>query len=356
MRIAVDAMGGDHAPDRPVAGALAALDCPGRDFEIVLVGDEPRLTPLLARHSSSERLSVLHAPESVGMEEPPAAALRRKRRSSIAVGIGLQEQGLADAFVSAGNTGAVMAAALTTLGRIEGLARPAILVAFPTQADPCLVLDVGANAECRPHHLAQFALMGHVYAEEVLGRSTPRIGLLSIGEEAGKGNDLTVAAHELLAGSGLHFVGNVEGRDVLRGAVDVVVTDGFTGNVLLKFGESFADFLVSEVRREAGADRRAALGTWLMKPAYHRLQRKLDYAEYGGAPLLGVDGTVIICHGGSSVKAFRNAILITRRAVERDLATRIARAVSGFGRLAERVPGIDRPVGAPAVAAERGDR
>ena len=356
MRIAVDAMGGDHAPDRPVAGALAALGEAERDFEIVLVGDESRLAPLLPRDSRSGRLTVLHAPEVIGMEESPASALRRKRSSSIAVGIGLQERGLADAFVSAGNTGAVMAAALTTLGRIEGLARPAIMVVFPTQAEPCVVLDAGANAECKPHHLAQFALMGHVYAVEILGRTRPRIGLLSIGEEAGKGIDLTIAAHELLSESGLDFVGNVEGRDVLRGAVDVVVTDGFTGNVLLKFGESFADFLASEVRREVSADRRAALGAWLMKPAFHRLQRRIDYAEYGGAPLLGVDGTVIICHGGSSVKAFRNAILLTRRAVTRDLANRIERAIAGFGN--RETPSADpsNPVEAPVVAVERGDR
>jgi glycerol-3-phosphate acyltransferase PlsX len=348
MRIAVDAMGGDHAPDRPVAGALAALGEPERDFEIVLVGDESRLTPLLSRRFS-ERVSVLHAPEAIGMEESPASALRRKKSSSIAIGMGLQKRGLADAFVSAGNTGAVMAAALTTLGRTEGLSRPAIMVVFPTEGDPCLVLDVGANAECKPQHLAQFALMGHVYAAEILGRARPRIGLLSIGEEAGKGNDLTVAAHGLLSESGLNFVGNVEGRDVLRGAVDVVVTDGFTGNVVLKFGESFADFLASEVRREVSADRRAALGAWLMKPAFNRLQRRIDYAEYGGAPLLGVDGIVIICHGGSSEKAFRNAILVARRAVRRDLANRIERAVSQ-ARVATSA------VVPPAVAAERGDR
>jgi glycerol-3-phosphate acyltransferase PlsX len=355
MRIAVDAMGGDHAPDRPVAGVLAALGEPAPDFEIVLVGDESRLNPLLSRHSS-DRLSVLHAPEAIGMDESPASALRRKKSSSIAMGMDLQKRGLADAVVSAGNTGAVMAAALTTLGRIEGLSRPAIMVVFPTQADPCLVLDAGANSECKPQHLAQFALMGHVYAAEILGRARPRIGLLSIGEEAGKGNELTVAAHGLLAESGLNFVGNVEGRDVLRGAVDVVVTDGFTGNVLLKFGESFADFLASEVRREVGADRRAALGAWLMRPAIRRLQRRIDYAEYGGAPLLGVDGIVIICHGGSSEKAFRNAILAARRAVGRDLANRIERAVSSFG---NRVEGKRPPASAmatPAVAAERGDR
>ncbi|HEY7473185.1 MAG TPA: phosphate acyltransferase PlsX [Gemmatimonadota bacterium] len=327
MRIALDAMGGDHAPERPVAGAIAALDAQEPDLEIVLVGDERRLAPLAPVGSKSGRLSFRHAPDIIGMDEAPAAALRRKRFSSILVGVELQQAGGADAFVSAGNTGAVMAAALTTLGRIAGISRPAIVTPFPTRSHPCLVLDVGANAECKPHHLAQFALMGHVYAAEVLGRERPRVGLLSIGEEAGKGNDLTIAAHRLLAESGLNFVGNVEGRDVLRGAADVVVTDGFTGNVLLKFGESFVDFLAGEIEREAESSRRAALGAWLMRPAFRRLARRIDYAEYGGAPLLGVDGIVIICHGGSSVKAFRNAIGVARLAVECDLARRIETAI-----------------------------
>ena len=356
MRIAVDAMGGDHAPDRPVAGALAALRQAARDFEIVLVGDESRLTPLLSRYTDSSGLTVLHAPEAIGMDESPASALRRKRSSSIAMGIRLQTQGMADAFVSAGNTGAVMAAALTTLGRIEGLSRPAIMVVFPTQADPCLVLDAGANAECKPQHLAQFALMGHVYAADILGRAHPRIGLLSIGEEQGKGNDLTVAAHGLLSESGLNFVGNVEGRDVLGGAVDVVVTDGFTGNVLLKFAESFADFLAGEIRREVSADRRSSLGAWLMRPAFHRLRRRIDYAEYGGAPLLGVNGIVIICHGGSTVKAFRNAILVARRAVRRDLANRIEHAIADLGKRVDALGDLASANDTPAVAAERGER
>ncbi|MGH7565929.1 MAG: phosphate acyltransferase PlsX [Gemmatimonadota bacterium] len=345
MRIALDAMGGDHAPERPVDGALAALGGPERDFEVVLVGDEPRLSPLLPRGTGVERLTIRHAPEVIGMEESPAAALRKKRNSSITIGIGLQKTGVADAFVSAGNTGAVMAAALTTLGRIEGIARPAIVTVFPTQRDPCLVLDVGANAECKPHHLAQFALMGHIYAVEVLGRERPRIGLLSIGEEVGKGNDLTIAAHRLMADSGLNFIGNVEGRDVLRGAADVVVTDGFTGNVLLKFGESFVDFMASEVGREIHSSRRASLGVWLMGPAFRRLKRRIDYAEYGGAPLLGVDGIVIICHGSSTVKAFRNAMRVARRAVARDLAGRIERAMRGSGSTSGRSTGADEPLG-----------
>lgn len=330
MRIALDAMGGDHAPERPVAGALAALDGAERDLDVVLVGDRTRLAPLLPAAGRS-RLSVRHASQTIGMEEAPATALRRKPDSSIGVGVGLQATGEADAFVSAGNTGAVMAAALTTLGRIKGISRPAIMTAFPTQAEPCIVLDVGANAQCKPHHLAQFAVMGHIYATEVLGRVRPRVGLLSIGEESGKGDDLRVAAHALLSAGGLNFVGNVEGRDVLRGAVDVVVTDGFTGNVLLKFGESLVDFLAGEIGHWVRSSRRAALGAWLLEPAFRELRARIDYAEYGGAPLLGVHGVVIVCHGGSSAKAFENAFQVARRAVERDLEVGIERALVEFG-------------------------
>ena len=337
MRIALDAMGGDHAPERPVAGALAALDRGERDLDIVLVGDEARLMPLLP--DSRSRPTLHHASQTIGMDEAPATALRRKRDSSIAVGVALQANGGADAFVSAGNTGAVMTAALTTLGRIEGISRPAIVTPFPTAGEPCLVLDVGANAQCKPHHLAQFAVMGHIYAQQVLGRKDPRVGLLSIGEEPSKGDELRVETHARLgAAGGLNFVGNVEGRDVLSGAADVVVTDGFTGNVLLKFGESFVDFLASEIGRRIRASRRASLGAWLMEPAFRALRRRIDYAEYGGAPLLGVDGIVIICHGNSSVKAFESALGVARRAVERNLAGRIERAMIEFGSITDGPP------------------
>jgi glycerol-3-phosphate acyltransferase PlsX len=250
------------------------------------------------------------------------------------VGLELQKSGYADAFISAGNTGAVMAGALLTLGRIKGISRPAIVTIFPTQGLPCLVLDVGANAECRPEHLVQFAIMGHIYAIDVLGRERPRVGLLSIGEEPSKGNDLTVATHQLLSAllsaSNLNFIGNVEGRDVLRGAMDVVVCDGFVGNVVLKFGESFIDFLADSVREEVSKSRLAGLGALLMRSALDSVRRKIDYAEYGGAPLLGVNGIVVIGHGGSSVKAFRNAIDVARTAAARKLNRHIEEAVGEF--------------------------
>lgn len=337
-------MGGDHAPRVPVRGALSALREGGEGFDVLLVGDEDRIGPLVGGKGGG-RLRVRHAPEVVGMDEPPVAAVRGKRDSSIRIGLELQRSGAADAFVSAGNTGAVMAAALATLGRIETIARPAIVTVWPTRKEPCLVLDVGANVDARPRHLLQFGLMGHLYAREVLGRERPTVGLLSIGEEPGKGNELTVAAHELLAGSGLDFVGNVEGRDVLKGSVDVVVCDGFVGNVLLKFGESMVDFFGDAIREESGRSFRTRLGAALMRPAFGALKRRLDYAEKGGAPLLGVDGTVIIGHGGSGVKAFRNAVLMARVTAERGLHRRIEEAVrresqEGAGSAEDRASGV----------------
>lgn len=340
-------MGGDHAPGVPVRGAISALREPDAGFDVVLVGDEARIRPLLGDvGSEGGRLRVRHASEVVGMDEPPVAAVRGKRESSIRIGLELQASGEADAFVSAGNTGAVMAAALATLGRIETIARPAIVTVWPTREEPCLVLDVGANVDARPRHMLQFGLMGHLYAREVLGRETPSVGLLSIGEEPGKGNELTVAAHELLAASGLAFVGNVEGRDVLKGAVDVVVCDGFVGNVLLKFGESMIDFFGDTIREESGRSLRTRLGAALMRPAFEALNRRLDYAEKGGAPLLGVNGTVIVAHGGSGTKAFRNAVRVARVTAERGLHRGIERAVrlegtKGAGSAEDRASGVE---------------
>ncbi len=331
MRIVLDAMGGDHAPEYPVTAALATIETSEEPFEIVLTGDERRISRCLeGRAYPQDRLRIQHAPQVIEMHDAPSTSLRRKRDSSIAVGLDLQKSGQADAFISAGNTGAVMATALLTLGRIKGISRPAIVTIFPTQGLSCLVLDVGANAECRPEHLVQFAIMGHIYAIDVLGRAQPRVGLLSIGEEPSKGNDLTVATHQLLSASDLNFIGNVEGRDVLRGAADVVVCDGFVGNVLLKFGESFIDFLAESVRDEVGKSYIAGLGAVLMGSALDSVRRRIDYAEYGGAPLLGVNGIVVVGHGGSSVKAFRNAIDVARTAAARKLNRHIEEAVSEF--------------------------
>ena len=330
MRIVVDAMGGDRGPGPVVRGARSALRELEGGFEVVLVGDESSVRPLLER-SPSDRLHLRHAPETIAMDESPTAALRRKRSSSVAVGLELQRDGEAEAFVSVGNTGAVMAIALTTLGRIESIARPAIATILPTQRHrPCLLLDVGANVDTRPEHLVQFALMGHTYCVDVVGRERPRVGLLSIGEEPGKGDERTVAAHALLEESGLAFVGNVEGGDLLKGSADVVVCDGFVGNAVLKFGESFVDFLADAAREEVDKSWRTRLGAALMRPAFASLRRRLDYAEYGGAPLLGVDGVVIIGHGSSNVKAVRNAIGVARRAAEREIHRHIESAVRSY--------------------------
>lgn len=315
----------------PIEAAIGVVLDPRLDLEITLVGDESRLRPLLGRRNVPlHRLRVHHAPEVVSMEDAPSVVLRKKRQSSIRLGMELQREGAVDAFVSAGNTGAVMAAALSTLGRIENISRPAIVTIFPTKKEPCLLLDVGANVDCKPRHLAQFAVMGHIYARDVLGREEPRIGLLSIGEERGKGNEVTVAAYRLLEESGLNFIGNVEGGDVLKGPADVIVSDGFVGNVVLKFGESFLDFLMEGVKEQIRSSVVGRLGAMLMRPALHAVRKRIDYQEYGGAPLLGVDGIVVIGHGGSSVKAYGNAIRVARLAVERKLNRHIEDAVRDF--------------------------
>jgi glycerol-3-phosphate acyltransferase PlsX len=329
VRIALDAMGTDQHPAVEVQGAVAALrELPG-EFTIVLVGDRPRIEAEVARWSDypAGRLEVHHAPDLIAPSESAAAAVRRKPDSSIVVGLKLQREGRADAFVSAGSTGAVMAASLFFLRRLPGVDRPAIGTILPTSAQPLLLLDAGANVDCRPHHLLQFGRLGSVYVEDVWQRTRPRVGLLNIGEEPEKGDELTVEAHRLLAESGLNFVGNIEGRDVIRGACDVLVTDGFVGNVLLKFYESVTG-LMRTVLRSALAEAGVQLDL-------DRLLRTFDYAEYGGAPLLGVNGVTIICHGGSPPRAIRNAIRVAVQAREAHMLGHIRRAFGAAGESAE---------------------
>jgi glycerol-3-phosphate acyltransferase PlsX len=328
MRIAVDAMGGDLGPGVVVRGALRALPrlAPGTD--LLLVGDEAQLQPCLGSHAHAR---IVHASEVVGMSEAPAAAVRRKPQSSIAVASRLVKDGEADAFLSPGSTGAVVAAALFGLGRIARVQRPAIATLFPTAGRDCVVLDVGANADCKPIHLLQFAAMGTVYARLRLGCEQPRVALLNIGEESSKGNELAVAAHALLARSGMHFVGNVEGRDLLAGRADVVVCDGFVGNVVLKFAESMLGFTRGLLRSQIGSSRRLQLGGFLMQPAFAALKRRLDYQEFGGAPLLGIDGIVVIAHGKSSERAIENAVLASASLVENGLIARIAQQLQDIG-------------------------
>lgn len=313
MRIAVDAMGGDRAPGVLVEGAWLAMDEVGADVDILLVGREEALKPEMGAISSSPRISIVEAPEVVEMGEPALSALRRKRRSSIVTAMQLQKEGRADAAISAGNTGAAVACSLMTLGRLPGVNRPAIASLFPTEHGQCIVLDVGANAECKPINLFQFGVMGSLYVSHMFGIEHPRVGLMSIGEERSKGNDLVVQAHGLLADSPLHFIGNVEGRDVLRGTADVVICDGFVGNVLLKFTESVIHLLTASLREKALSSLRRKLGALLLKPAFEEMKREMNYEEYGGAPLLGIDGITIICHGSSSPKAIARAIRVAER-------------------------------------------
>ncbi len=321
MRIAVDAMGGDLAPRAAVQGALlAALE---EGVSILLVGDRGIVESEIEKlGGASGRVEVVHAPETVGMDEP-ATAVRRKRRSSLAMCAELVREGRADAMVTAGNSGAAMVAAKLLIGAVPGVDRPALAAVFPNRRGRTVVLDVGANVDSRAEHLRQFAVMGHFYAGEVIGTSRPRIGLLSIGEEHVKGNDVVRDAHAAIAATGLNFVGNVEGGEVFSGGVDVVVCDGFVGNVLLKATEGMAELVVGMVREELLRSSRTRFGGWLARPAFANFARRTDYAEYGAVPLLGVAGGCFIGHGRSNARAVRNAV---RRAVEfgrADVATRI---------------------------------
>ena len=320
MRIALDAMGGDKAPVAIVDGAVEAAQEAGGRFELIIVGRRDELERYISESSlSTGNIEIVHAPDVIGMSESPATAIRRKRESSIAVATRLQKEGVADAVVSAGNTGAAVASSLLSLGRIQGIDRPAIALSFPSRNGGTIVLDGGANSDNVPKHLEQFGYMGAAYAELILGRNDPRIGLLNMGEESSKGSELTKEAYELLAASGLNFVGNVEGRDVIAGKVDVVVTDGFTGNVLLKFAESIAHYFGGMLKEGVAESLRAKIGAAFMKPVLRKMGKSLDYAEYGGMPLLGIDGVTIIGHGESSARAIKNAILAAERFVELDV-------------------------------------
>ncbi|MFH1144477.1 MAG: phosphate acyltransferase PlsX [Candidatus Eisenbacteria bacterium] len=339
IRIAVDAMGGDHGPEVIVRGAVEALCTIDGDFEILLVGDESRIWDILGGMKLGPLpIFSVHAEDQVAMDEKVPKAMRSKPRSSIALCTGLVGRRRAGALVSAGNTGALVAASLLNLGRMPGIQRPAITATIPTPQGQCVMLDVGANADCKPVHLFQFAHMGRIFAKLVLGIAEPRVGLLNIGEEASKGSALAQAAHELLAADRdrLNFVGNVEGRDIFAGRADVVVCDGFTGNVILKLAGSIA---AVGSRMAAHAIERSPLvrlGALLMKPALSDLKRRFNYEEYGGALLLGTHGISVICHGRSSPRAIRNAIWVALRAIRGDLEGSIARVLSEqeAGRLA----------------------
>lgn len=313
--IAVDAMGGDSGAQVAVPGAVQAARDTG--IAIRLVGDESIIRAELDKLDvSGLDIGVVHTSQIVGMEDKPSEVLRRKKDSSIHVAMRLVKEGDADGAVSAGNSGAVMACGMFVIGRIEGVERPALAGVMPTPKNPVIMIDVGANVDSKPAHLFQFALMADVLAESVLGVEDPRVGLLSIGEEEGKGNVQVKGAFEMLRQSSVNFLGNVEGRDIFSGDVDVVVCDGFVGNVALKLSEGLAVSLATILKRELTSDLRGKLGAKLSEPNLRKFKRKIDYAEYGGAPLLGLKGIVIVCHGSSNSKAIMNAVKMAATFVE----------------------------------------
>ena len=344
MKIVVDAMGGDQAPAVVVAGAVA--EARARGTQIILVGMEDRIRAELARQGDTSGLpiEIVHASEVVEMAEH-TLAVKAKKDSSLAVGMRLVKEGKADAFASAGNSGAVMAAALFGLGRIRGVERPALSSIYPAAPEPCLIIDIGANADCKPEYLVQFAVMGHAYARVMFGLEQPKIGIISNGEEEDKGSMLVRETYPLLKASGLNFVGNVEGKDIGKGLVNVVVTDGLTGNVIIKLTEGVVSFLGKTLKRQltGGVLNKVALvlmipglilmipGLALLYPSLAALRKRVDWRELGGAPLLGVNGVAIIGHGRSDVKAIQSMIRMAEKSVQQNLVGAIRDELAAQG-------------------------
>lgn len=329
MRIAVDAMGGDYAPRQNVSGAISAARLAKGHFEIVLVGDENKLQHELSHHFRTNELALTihHASEKVEMSESPAVALKQKKDSSISVAMQLHKEGKVDAVVSAGNTGAILASALFQLRKIKGVNRPAIGSMLPNGRSATLLIDAGTNVDCKPRQLFEFGIMGSIFMNKLFGISNPRVGLLNIGTEKGKGNEQIQQTYEFFEQSTLNFIGNIEGSAILRDKADVVVCDGFVGNIILKFAESFSSVYSSNLRRRIGKRLQYNIGAYLLRPAFRRLKKTFDYAEYGGVPLLGVNGVVIICHGGSSPKAIRNAIFEAEKIIQERVNDKIEQAL-----------------------------
>lgn len=331
IRIAVDAMGGDYAPSAVIEGVVRAVQKRPDYLEVVLCGPHQRLQDELMAQNVDAGLPIriADAPDVIGMDDAPTVALKTKQRSSIHVGLGAHKAGQVDAFVSAGNTGAVMAASLFILGRNPNVARPSVIAYFPTTESYCILLDAGANIDSRAEHLVQFAQMGTVYARRVMKRENPVVALLNVGEEPGKGTELIKTAYELLSKTpDINFRGNIEGRDLLNHSADVVICDGFIGNILLKFGESvattFSQFVEQEVQKQALSHEEVNLIMKVLKG----VQRRFDFEEYGGAPLLGITGNVIIGHGSSSSRAFERMIAVAATLVEQEVAVSIAETIN----------------------------
>jgi glycerol-3-phosphate acyltransferase PlsX len=332
IKIAIDAMGGDNAPFSIVAGTVMGYRVLQPNIKLILVGNAGRIyQELESLKAENLPIEVVDASETIDMSDSPIEAVRQKKNSSINVGLMLQKQNKAEAFISAGNTGAVMMASLLTLGRLKGVSRPAIAALFPSEEGVSLVLDVGANSDCKAHHLYQFGIMGDLYSRFILKVKNPKVGLLSIGEEQTKGNELTIASHRMLDNSGLNFCGNVEGRDILKGTVDVVVCDGFVGNIVLKFAESTASFMTNRFKQKIRGNLFASIGAFLMEAAFRSFKQSLNSAEYGGAPLLGINGICIICHGNSSPKAIKNAILVAVDMVRKQVNSLIQNKIEANG-------------------------
>ncbi len=333
MKIVLDAMGGDYAPQEIVAGGVMAA----REFDVpvALVGKRDVVEAELEKHDTEGLpLEAIHASEVIEMEEPPAIAAKTKRDSSMHVGMRMLKDGSADAFVTMGNSGGALATALLVLGRLPGIRRPALATIFPTIEGFTFLLDIGANADCKPEYLLQFALMGSVYSRDVLGVENPRVGIVSNGEERGKGNRLVLDTVPLLEQAPmLNFVGNVEGKDIFHAAADVVVTDGFTGNVIVKGSEGIAWMLLELIKQEVRKSLPAMIGALMMKGALKRVLKRTDYTEYGGAPLLGVNGNVIVGHGRSGRKAVRTAIKVAKQMVEKDVTSTIRRDIEAIEKI-----------------------
>jgi glycerol-3-phosphate acyltransferase PlsX len=330
MRIAIDAMGGDLGPSVIVDGALVAA----RHLQVglLLVGDARAIGNELARHPAAGGLDVqvVDAPDRIEMSEPASAALRRKPRASIRVAVDCVSRGRADAVVSAGHTGASVIAAHAAFGTLQGIDRPAIATIIPTRHDRAILLDSGATVGCRPQHLVQFAVMGAAYARVAIDREEPTVGLLSVGEEESKGNELTRDAHQLMKHAPIRFIGNIEGRDVFAGNADVIVCDGFTGNITLKLSEGLVDTVEGLLHDELALTFGGRVGYALSRQAFRRFRRRVDYSEYGGAPLVGLNGLCIIGHGRSGAKAIANAVTMASRAVDADLVARLRREIAAF--------------------------
>lgn len=313
MHIALDAMGSDQGADELVAGAVKAVR--QADLQVTVVGDKQQLSAALSSQNALGEVAVAGASEVVTMDDSPFDAIRKKRDSSMVVAFDMLKQGQVDAVVSAGNSGAVMVAAIRSLGRLPSVSRPGIAGVFPTLQNPVVMMDVGANVDCRPRHLFQFAVMASAFSSVMFGIERPRVGILSIGEEGAKGNQLVKSTRKILAASNLNFIGNVEGQDTFQGNVDVIVCDGFVGNVCLKLSEGLAEAVMAMLGDEIGQSAKAKLGYFLARDAFANFRKRVDYAEYGGAPLLGLNGTGIICHGRSNSTAIKNAIEVANNLV-----------------------------------------